>query len=63
MIVVRVKVSRGIVPFFPKVVDSADTGQWPNGEICMDKSHLLPNNPARLKYCYTSVPIEAVKYK
>jgi hypothetical protein len=28
-------------------IDSADTRQQPNGEICMDKSHLLPNNPAR----------------
>jgi hypothetical protein len=47
MIVVRVKVSRGIEPFSPKGIDSADTSQPPNREICMDKSHLLPNNPAR----------------
>jgi hypothetical protein len=48
VIVVRVKVSRGIEPFFPMEIDIADTSQPPNVEmICMDKSHLLPNNPAR----------------
>jgi hypothetical protein len=47
MIVVRVKVSRGIVTFSLMGIDSADTNQPSNGEICMDKSHLLPNNPAR----------------
>ncbi len=40
-------------------IDSADIRQPPNGEICMDKSHLLPNNPARQKNRYTSVQIEA----
>ncbi len=59
MIVVRVKVSRGIKPFSPLEIDSADTSQLPNGEICMDKSHLLSNNPAWQYYRYTSVPIEA----
>jgi hypothetical protein len=47
VIVVRAKVSRGIEPFSPMEIDSADTSQPPNGEICMDKSHILPNNPAR----------------
>ncbi len=47
MIVVRVKVSSGFEPFSSMGTDSADTNQQPNGEICMDKSHLLPNNPAR----------------
>ncbi len=47
VIVVRVKVSRGIVSFSPMGIDSADISQPPNGEICMDKSHLLPYNPAR----------------
>ncbi len=47
MFVIRVKVSRGIEPFSPMEIDSADTSQPPNGEICMDKSHILPNNPAR----------------
>jgi hypothetical protein len=28
-------------------IDSADTSQPPNGEICKNKSHLLSNNPAR----------------
>jgi hypothetical protein len=42
-------------------INSADTSQQPNEEIYMDKSLLLPNNPARQKYCYTSVPIEAAK--
>jgi hypothetical protein len=28
-------------------IDSADTNQPSNGEIYMDKSLLLPNNPAR----------------
>jgi hypothetical protein len=61
VIVVRVKVSRGIEPFSPMEIDSADTSQPPNGEICMDKSQILPNNPARQWYRYTSVPIEAAK--
>jgi hypothetical protein len=47
VIVVRVKVSREILSFSPMGIDSADTSQLTNGEICMDKSHLLPNNPAR----------------
>ncbi len=47
VIVVRVKISRGIVPFSPMGIDSADTNQPSNGENCMDKSHILPNNPAR----------------
>jgi hypothetical protein len=47
VIVVRVKVSIGIKPFSPMEIDSADTSHPPNGEIYMDKSHLLPNNPAR----------------
>ncbi len=48
VIVVRVKVSRGFEPLPPMVIDSADTNQPSNGQICMDKSHLLPNNPDRL---------------
>ncbi len=59
VIVVRVKVSRGIVSFYPMGIDSADTSQPPNEEICMVKSHLLPNNPAQQEYRYTSVLIEA----
>jgi hypothetical protein len=48
MIVVRVKVSRGTESFSLKGIDSADTSQPPNREICMvEKSHILPNNPAR----------------
>ncbi len=43
-------------------IDSADTNQPPNGEICMDKSHLLPTDPVR-QYRYTSVPIEAALYQ
>ncbi len=34
MIVVRVKVSRGIGPFSPMGIDSANTNQPSNGEIC-----------------------------
>ncbi len=30
-------------------IASADTSQPPNVEICMDKSHLLRNNPTRIK--------------
>jgi hypothetical protein len=47
VIVVRVKVTRELC-HFPQweSTDSADTSQSANGEICMDKSHLLPNNPA-----------------
>jgi hypothetical protein len=63
VIVVRVKVSRGILPFSPTEIDSADTSPSPNGEICLDKSHLLPNNPARQLYRYTSVPIKATEYQ
>jgi hypothetical protein len=47
VIVVRVKVSRGFEPLSPMGIDSADTNQPSNGEICMDKSQLLLNNPAR----------------
>jgi hypothetical protein len=50
MIVVKVKVSRGIMPFSPIGIDSADTianRPMRDVEICMDESHLLPNNPAR----------------
>ncbi len=42
------------MPFSSTVVGSADIGKPPNGEICMDKSHLLTRT-------YTSVPIEAAK--
>ncbi len=45
VIVVRVKVSRGIIPFALMWIDSAD--QPPNEAVCMDKSYLFPNNPAR----------------
>ncbi len=34
-------------PYSPMGIDSADTNQPSNGEIYMDKPHLLPNNPAR----------------
>ncbi len=37
-----VKVSRGIVPLSPTRIDSADTSQPPNGEICMDSSTVTP---------------------
>ncbi len=47
MTVFKVKVSRGILSFSPMGIDSADTSQAPKGDICMDKSHLLSNNPAR----------------
>ncbi len=59
VIVVRLKVSRGIEPFSPMGIDAADTSPPPNVEICMDKSQLLSNNPTRQQYRYTSVPIEA----
>ncbi len=32
---------------FPMGIDSADTSQQPNGEICMVQSLLLPNIPSR----------------
>jgi hypothetical protein len=47
VIVVRVKVSRGFEPFYPGGSTVRDTSPSPNGEIRMDKSYLLPNNPAR----------------
>jgi hypothetical protein len=49
MSLVKVKVSRGTVPFSPMGVDSADTGQPPNGKICMDKSHLQGASKIKLK--------------
>ncbi len=52
VIVVRVKVSIGIWPFFPMGIESADTNQPPNGEICMDKSQITQ--------LVVPVPIEAV---
>jgi hypothetical protein len=51
------KLCSGTVPFSLMGIDSADTSQPPNGEICMDRSHLLPNNPA-----HTSVPIETARF-
>jgi hypothetical protein len=62
VIVVRVKVSKEIVPLpqWGSIV-RCDTSQQPNGEICMDESLLLPNSPARQEYRYTSVPIVAAK--
>ncbi len=65
VIVVRVKARRGNEPFSPMEIDSADTSQPPNGEICMDKSHLLPNNQTRSSTVvrYTSGPIEAANYQ
>jgi hypothetical protein len=33
VIVLRVKVSRGVVPFSPMGIDRANTSQLPNGEI------------------------------
>ncbi len=59
VIVVRVKVNREIVPLPNIGIDSVDTSQQPNGEICMVKSHSLLNNTARQYYRYTSVLIEA----
>ncbi len=48
MIVARVKVSRGLCcAFLTMGIDSADTSQPSKGEIRMDSSHILPNNPAR----------------
>jgi hypothetical protein len=47
VIVVMVKVNRGVGRFSLIGIDSANTNQPSNGEIFMDKSHLLPNNPAR----------------
>ncbi len=39
--------STGDLCHSPMGIDGADTRQQPKGEICMDKSHLLSNNPAR----------------
>jgi hypothetical protein len=41
VIVVRVKVNRGFEPLSPMGIDSADTSQPPNVQICIDKSQLL----------------------
>jgi hypothetical protein len=57
----QVKVSRGIKPFFPMGIGSADTSRQPIMKDCMDNSRLLLNNPARQSYHYNSVPIEAAK--
>jgi hypothetical protein len=47
VIVVSVKVSSGMETFSPMGINGVGTSQPPNGEICMDKSHLLTNNPVR----------------
>ncbi len=47
-----------IVLFSPMGIDSADNSLLAYGEICIDKSHLSPINPAQQKYRYSSVPIE-----
>jgi hypothetical protein len=47
------------VPFSPMGIDSADNSLLAYGEICIDKSHFSPINPAQQKYRYSSVPIEA----
>ncbi len=47
VIVVRVKISRGIEPFSSMGIDSADTSLLPNEEILIDKSRVHPNYPAR----------------
>jgi|LakMenEpi03Aug12_release.lakeMendotaPanAssembly.Ray.scaffolds.fasta_scaffold4032780_1 hypothetical protein len=38
--------------------DTADAHKEKIKKISMDKSNLLPKNPARQQYCYTSVTIE-----
>jgi hypothetical protein len=43
----------------PMGIGSADTSRLPNRRDCMDYSNLLPNNPARQYYRYTSVQVEA----
>jgi hypothetical protein len=48
VIVVRVvSTQQRIVSFYPIGIDTVDTSQPPNGEICMDKLHLLLNNPVQ----------------
>ncbi len=44
----------GKVPFFPIGMENASNRTC--GEICIDKSHLLPNNTAGLKYL-NSTPV------
>ncbi len=41
VIVVRVKVSRGIEPFSPMGIDSADTSQPPNGAVLWNRNYFL----------------------
>jgi len=53
VIVVRVKVSRGIA-ILTNGDRQCDTIQSPNGETCTDKSHLLSNNPDRQWYRYST---------
>jgi hypothetical protein len=62
VIVVRFKLSRGIKPFSPMEIDSANISHPPNGEICMDKSHLLPNNQPGSSSMLHLLPIETAPY-
>ncbi len=59
MIVVRNKVSRGIEPFSPMGIDSAEseTSQSPNGEFCMDKSSRLLSNTVTQPGSSTVTPL------
>jgi hypothetical protein len=47
IVVIGFKSAGDLLCHSPMGIDSADIRQQPNGELCMDKSHLLPNNPAR----------------
>jgi hypothetical protein len=51
---VRVKVSRGVVPFSPMAIDSANTSQPPNGENWTNHIYCKITQPG-------SVPTEAAR--
>jgi hypothetical protein len=66
VIMVKVKVRTGIAPFSPMEIDSADTTQPPNGEICIGQITFTSKLPSpavvSLHLCTNRggyVPIEA----
>ncbi len=58
-IVLGFKSVEELYPSPPLEVYSADTNQLPKEKEFEWKIPIIPNNPARQKYRYTSVPIEA----
>ncbi len=63
VIVLGFKSVEELYPSYPLAVDGADTSQAAQGEEFAWTIPILPNNPARQYYRYTSLPVEAAKYQ